>query len=92
MDGLVALFGVHGVGQGAGQCGVDVLWRGGGGGVAARLGSFCLCPAFWSAVAAGDMRRGCMGWSGSCGSVACWWACGGGAMAANRCWMAGRTS
>ena len=26
MDGLVVLLGVHGVGQGAGQCGVDVFW------------------------------------------------------------------
>ena len=30
LDGLVVLFGVHGVGQGAGYCGVDVLWGGGG--------------------------------------------------------------
>ena len=55
--------------------------------MAARSGS-----AFWSAVAAGDTARGCMGWSGSCGSVACWLVSGSGAMAASRCWMAGRTS
>ena len=37
VHGLVVLLGVHGVGQGAGQCGVDVLWgegrRGRGGAV-----------------------------------------------------------
>ena len=33
-----------------------------------------------------------MGWSGSCGSVGCWWACGRGAVAASRCRMAGRMS
>ena len=67
--------------------------RGGGGrGVAARSGSCCWCSAFWSAVAAGDTGRGCMGWSGSCSSRVCWLACGHGAVAASRCWMAGRTS
>ena len=94
LDGLVVLLGVHG-GWGAGQCGVDVLWGGGGGGgVAARLGSGSSrwCSAFCSAVDAGDMERGGMGWSGSCGSVGCWWACGRGAVAAIRCRMAGRTS
>ena len=65
---------------------------GGGGGVAAWSGSFRWCSAFWSAVDAGDMERGGMGWSGSCGSVGCWWACGRGAVAASRCRMAGRTS
>ena len=33
-----------------------------------------------------------MGWSGSCGSVGCWWACERGALAASRCQMARRTS
>ena len=71
------------------------VWRrcplgGGGGGMAARSGSFWWCSAFWSAVDAGDMERGGMGWSGSCGSVACWWACGRGAVVASRCRMAGR--
>ena len=33
-----------------------------------------------------------MGWSGSCGSVGCWWACGRGAVAAFSCRMAGRMS
>ena len=95
LDGLVVLLGVHG-GQGAGQRGVDVLWGGGGGGwgVAARSGSgpSRWCSAFWSAVDEGDMERGGMGWSGSCGSVGWWWACGRGAVAASRCRMAGRTS
>ena len=39
-------------------------------------GSSRWCSAFRSAVDAGDMERGGMGWSGSCGSVGCWWACG----------------
>ena len=67
---------------------------GGGGGVAARSGSgfSCWCSAFWSAVEAGDMERGGMGWSGSCGSAGCWWACGRKAVAASRCGMARRTS
>ena len=67
---------------------------GGGGGVAARPGSGSSrrCSAFRSAVDAGDMERGGMGWSGSCGSVGCWWACGRGAVAASRCRMAGRMS
>ena len=69
--------------------GCQLVWRrsplgGGGGGVAAWSGSFCRCSAFQSAVAAGDVERGCMGWYGS---VACCWV-----LAASRCWMAGRTS
>ena len=73
----------------------NFLWGGGGGGgVAARSGSGSSrwCSAFWSAVDAGDMERGGMGSSGSCGSVGCSWACGRGAVAASRCRMAGRTS
>ena len=33
-----------------------------------------------------------MGWSGSCGFVGCWWACGREAVAASRCRTAGRMS
>ena len=64
-----------------------------GGGGAARSGSGFSrwCSRFWSAVDAGDMERGGMGRSGSCGSVGCWAACGRGAVAASRCRMAGRT-
>ena len=93
LDELVVLLGVHGVGQGARYCGVDVLLgAGGGGGVVARSASCRWCSAFWSAVARWDMGGDGMGWLGSCGSVACWWACGRGALAASRCRMAGRTS
>ena len=66
------------------------VWRrcplggGGGGGVAARSGSCCWCPAFWSALAARDTGRGYMGWSGSCGSSICWCTCGRGAVSASR--------
>ena len=90
LDKLVLLPAVH-EGYGAGQCGVDVLLGGGGGGgVAAWSGSFRWCSAFWSAVDAGDMERGGMGWSGSCSSLGCWWACGRGAVGVG--WPEGRCS
>ena len=74
-----------------GGLGCPPVWRrcpfrgGGGGGVAARSGSFRWCSAFLSAVDAGGVERGGMGWSGSCGSVGCWWASGRGAVVASRC-------
>ena len=93
VDGLVVLLGVHGVGQGAGQCGVDVVW--GGGGRRGRGGAVGFLSLVFRVLVRGGCRgygAGCMEWLGSCGFVACWRTCERGAVAGSRSRMVWKTS